>query len=55
MTTDDRAPGARPEEDDESLGVFGSWRALYAAVLIYTFALVALLYLLTRALDHSIT
>lgn len=42
-----------PEEGDERLGPFPSWRALYIAVLLYTAATVAALYVLTRLLNYS--
>ncbi len=35
------------------MGIFPSWRSLYLAVTLYTAALVAILYLLTRLLDFS--
>jgi len=43
------------DEDEESLGFFPSWGALYATVIVYTIALVVLLLILTRVLDHSPT
>ena len=42
-----------PEEGEDRIGPFPSWRALYIAVLLYTAAMVAALYVLTRLLDHS--
>lgn len=38
----------------EGLGIFRTWRALYAAVIGYTIALIVLLYVLTRMLDFSV-
>ena len=43
-----------PDEDEASrIGIFPSWRSLYLTVVVYTLALVALLYLFTVALDHG--
>lgn len=42
-----------PTEEDGRVGIFPSWRSLYLAVTLYTAALVAILYLLTRLLDFS--
>ncbi len=41
-------------ERDGRIGPFPSWRALYAAVILYTAALVVILYGLTRLLDHGV-
>ena len=52
------AGDATAQEDDHEdgrIGPFSSWRALYVAVLVYTAALILVLYLLTRALDHSVS
>lgn len=50
-----RSRETRPEEDEAGgIGPFSSWRALYIAVLVYTAGLIALLYALTRALDHTV-
>jgi len=51
-------PSADDDSDDlgadgQRLGIFRSWRALYVTVVVYTFAMVALLYVATRLLDHS--
>ncbi len=40
-------------EDDGRIGIFGSWRAVYISVLVYTVGLILLLYILTRLLDKS--
>jgi hypothetical protein len=52
-----RDPGGsrEPDEDDEEgpVGIFPSWRWLYATVLLYTVALVIGLHAFTVALDHS--
>lgn len=42
-----------PTDEDGRVGIFPSWRSLYVAVILYTVALVAILYLLTRLLDFS--
>lgn len=43
----------RYEEDHGPIGFFPSWRWLYVAVVVYTFALTVLLYVLTITLDHA--
>ncbi|WP_419165716.1 hypothetical protein [Candidatus Palauibacter sp.] len=39
---------------DDRIGIFRSWRALYVSVIAYTFALIVVLYLVTRLLDFSV-
>ena len=41
------------EEDDGRIGIFPSWNAVYASVVVYTLATIVLLYVLTVVLDHS--
>ena len=41
------------KDEDTRIGIFPSWRALYISVLIYTLALIVLLYTLTELLNHS--
>lgn len=44
------------DEDDEGpIGIFPSWRAAYASVVIVTLLMIALLYWFTVALDFSAT
>lgn len=44
-----------PGSDDEGrIGIFPSWKSLYVSVLVYTAALIVLLYVLTVLFDHSI-
>lgn len=43
----------QPEEDDGRIGIFPSWNALYASVVVYTLATIVLLYVFTVLLDHS--
>jgi hypothetical protein len=45
--------GEHPGEEDGQIGIFGSWRALYVTVVLYTAALTVLLYVFTRLLDFS--
>ena len=40
-------------EPEGRIGIFPSWRALYVTVVVYALAMVVLLYVLTRILDHS--
>jgi hypothetical protein len=40
-------------DEDGRIGIFPSWRALYISVLLYTLALIVLLYILTKLLNHS--
>ena len=47
-------PAAPDEDEDGPIGIFPSWRAAYITVLVYTAALTAFLYLMTRLLDHSV-
>ncbi len=49
----DPGSAAGPDDEDGRVGIFPSWRSLYVAVILYTAALVAILYLLTRLLDYS--
>lgn len=42
------------EEDEGPIGIFPSWRALYWSVILYTAALVVLLWVFTVAFDHSV-
>lgn len=53
-TGTDEATTEDDDHEDGRIGPFSSWRALYVAVLVYTAALIALLYLLTHALDHTV-
>lgn len=39
---------------NERIGIFRSWRALYASVIAYTLALIIVLYIVTRLLDFSV-
>ena len=48
------ADPADEEPEDGRIGPFPSWRALYIAVLLYTAGLVVVLWVLTRALDHTL-
>jgi hypothetical protein len=41
-------------EDDGRIGIFPSWKSLYVSVLVYTAALIVLLYVLTVLFDHSL-
>ncbi len=43
----------QPEEDDGRIGIFPSWKALYGSVVVYTLAMIVLLYVFTVMLDHS--
>ena len=43
----------QPEEDDGRIGIFPSWKALYATVVVYTLAMIVLLYAFTVLLDYS--
>lgn len=43
----------QPEEDDGRIGIFPSWNALYATVVVYTLAVIVLLYVFTILLDYS--
>jgi len=56
LSPDGRAPDdarttAEREEDEGAIGVFPSWRWLYASVIVYTFLLVVVLYVFTVTLD----
>jgi len=42
-----------PDDDDCRIGIFPSWRSLYVTVVVYTLALIVLLYVFTVALDHG--
>lgn len=43
-----------PEDgDDGRIGIFPSWRALYASVIVATLVMILLLYWFTVALDFS--
>ncbi|GMR11882.1 MAG: hypothetical protein BMS9Abin29_0067 [Gemmatimonadota bacterium] len=42
-----------PEDDDGRIGVFPSWNALYVTVVVYTVAMIVLLYAFTVLLDYS--
>jgi len=46
-------PALSDDGDSGRIGPFSSWRALYATVIAYTAGMIALLYVLTRILDHS--
>ena len=45
--------GRQPEDDDGRIGIFPSWNALYATVVVYTLAVIVLLYAFTVLLDYS--
>ncbi len=42
-----------PEDEEGRIGIFPSWAALYATVVVYTTALIVLLYVFTIVLDFS--
>jgi hypothetical protein len=42
------------QEDGDRIGIFPSWKSLYISVVVYTAALIAVLYLLTVLLDFSV-
>ncbi|MDT8341528.1 MAG: hypothetical protein RQ751_08455, partial [Longimicrobiales bacterium] len=42
------------DEDAGPIGIFSSWKVLYWSVVIYTAALVALLWVFTVAFNHSV-
>ena len=44
----------RREENEDRIGPFRSWRALYVSVIVYTAGLILLLYLVTRLLDFGV-
>ncbi len=44
---------ARTDDDSGKIGIFRSWTSLYVAVVVYTAALVLVLYLFTVLLDFS--
>ena len=41
------------DEAEERLGFWGNWKRLYLFLLVYGVIQIALLYLFTRALNHS--
>lgn len=41
------------EDDSGRIGIFPSWNALYATVVVYTLAVIVLLYVFTILLDYS--
>lgn len=43
----------QPEDDSGRIGIFPSWNALYATVVVYTLAVIVLLYVFTILLDYS--
>lgn len=43
----------QPEDDDGRIGIFPSWSVLYATVVVYTLAMIGLLYAFTVLLDYS--
>jgi hypothetical protein len=45
--------GRATEGDDDRVGIFPSWRALYWTVAVYAVLLVAALQYITIALDHT--
>lgn len=45
--------GAGVDDSEERVGPFPSWKSLYITVVIYAFALIALLAYLTVRLDFS--
>ena len=52
LLTEEEPPNDAEEEG--RIGIFGSWRALYISVIVYTVGLILLLYVLTRLLDKSV-
>lgn len=51
MTRGAGGPPVQDEGDDGRIGPFRSWRVLYAAVLLYSAALILILYIASRVLD----
>lgn len=49
----DASPAADVDDAEERIGPFPSWTSLYVTVVIYAFALIALLAYLTVRLDFS--
>ena len=41
------------DEDAGPIGIFPSWKAVYWSVVIYTLALIAILWVFTVAFNHS--
>ena len=41
------------EDDGGRIGIFPSWRALYVSVVVYSLAVIVLLYVFTVVFDHS--
>jgi hypothetical protein len=50
----DRAEPQRSQDDEGPGGIFPSWRWLYATVAVYAVLLIAVLHLISAALDHSV-
>lgn len=46
---------AHDDEDRGPIGIFPSWSALYWSVIIYTVAMVAILWGFTVAFNHSVS
>lgn len=47
-------PQLHHDEDEGPIGIFRSWSVLYGSVIVYTVALVVLLWIFTVAFDHSV-
>jgi hypothetical protein len=43
------------EEDSGPIGIFPSWSAVYWSVVIYTVAVIAILWVFTVAFNHSVS
>lgn len=43
------------DDKEEKIGPFPSWKALYAAVVLYTLLVIGLLYLMTVFFDYSLS
>ena len=41
------------EDDDGRIGIFPSWNVLYVTVVVYTLAMIVLLYAFTVLFDYS--
>jgi len=49
----DVGPEDQEHEDEGPVGIFPSWNALYATVVVYAFLWILLLYVLSVKLDYS--
>jgi hypothetical protein len=48
-------PGpTRPDDEEEPIGPFPTWKVLYATVLLWAALLIGLLYLFTRVFDRGV-